>query len=110
MIGEKFDQTLPDSAGGSENASAEFFIKSWTVERRRICGRIHASPLGLEYGRRPPRLTKNLNETTGPMRVPRNCGRNVLRTQTTISVSAANGRTLACNTFAPAAASACASS
>ena len=53
MIGEKLHETLPDSARGSENASAEFFIKSRTVECRRICSRSHASPLGMELWQAP---------------------------------------------------------
>src|SRR5438046_8987658 len=99
MISEKFDETLPDRAGGPENACAEFFIKSRTVERRRICSRIHASPRGIELWQAPAPFNEEFECPTGPMRVPRNCGLNVLRIQTTISVSAAKGRSLACKTF-----------
>src|SRR2546429_5237226 len=133
MTAEELDKALADDAGGAENTSAKF---SWKFgERSRLLelwGGTHASPLRLELWltlKDPGEnsipgapaalrsvegfLSKVESEAqagAGPMRVPRTCGLKVLRTQTTISVSAARGSTFAWRTFAPLAARARASS
>src|SRR5205823_10073678 len=105
-------QTLTDDARCAEDPGAPLFIKVLSAGFLLLsllrCAitvvvsfRAHAAP---------PEGSALENSTGGPIRVPRACGLNVLRTHTTISLSAANGSTLGCNTFAPLAARACASS
>src|SRR5258707_219510 len=98
-------EALSDRAGGAENASAKLSPKHGILK---VCRGTHASPLEIGLLRPPSAAGEGSFWIAGPMRVPRTRGLKVLRTQTTISVSAASGRTLACRTFAPAAARACA--
>src|SRR5690349_8034491 len=139
MTGEKLDEALADDAGSAENAGAEFTVERWCGTHASPRRLELWQPRGADAmeslsggGREIPRLrssasadslrspgrasaesrigTPVVGAAEGPMRVPRNLGLKVLRTQTTISVSAANGRTLAWRTLAPDAASAWASS
>src|SRR5262249_7926032 len=86
MVCQYVDEALTDHSGRAEDTGAELFFKSlgWSA---------HASPL-CEF-------SFCILSTFGPILVPRNSGLKVLRTQTTISVSAASGSTSTCNTFAP---------
>src|SRR5271155_1360395 len=112
MIGEQTYQALTDQAGRTENAGFKFLA----VERKRtkllaafrIVGDRVGTGIGARVGAhaRPPSSDEEVTSARGPMRVPRPAGLKVLRTHTTISVSAASGSTLACNTFAPLSASA----
>src|ERR1051325_7134926 len=90
VIRKHMHEPLADHSRRSEHPGAKLFLKTlgWSV---------HASP-----------LWEISCCVAGPIRVPRNSGLNVFLTQTTISVSAASGKTSACKTLAPAAASACA--
>src|SRR5271156_169862 len=108
MIGEQTHQALTDQAGRAENAGFKFLA----VERKRTkllaAVRTVGDRVGARVGAhaRPPSGDEEVMSARGPMRVPRPAGLKVLRTHTTISVSAASGSTLACNTFAPLSASA----
>src|SRR5258706_6480214 len=101
MIGKQLDQALADGAGGAKYACTKLPIKP---RFQRTPNGTHASPRRLELWQLSVAGNEEFGGALGPMRVPRNCGLKVLRTQTTISVSAASGKTLACRTFAPAAA------
>src|SRR5262249_35034169 len=71
VVVEQVYEALADHAGGAEDANTE------SASSQRNGG--HTTP----------------PSCAGPIRVPRARGLNVLRTQTTISASAASGRTLA---------------
>src|SRR5689334_10097497 len=110
MFGEEIHQSLPDHSGRSQHACAPLFLErsdcfpfllaAWTLAI--------APALKLRVHATSPEGNAQENSLGGPIRVPRACGLNVLRTHTTTSPSAASGSTLGCNTFAPLAASACA--
>src|SRR2546429_6670894 len=112
VFGEQLHQSLPDDAGRTENSGVPFSSHVldplvFLLASRRLAIppvpslRVHAAPPDRSASERSP---------GGPIRVPRACGLKVLRTHTTISLSAASGSTLGCSTFAPPRASACASS
>src|SRR5947209_9963578 len=112
MLGEQLHQSFPDDAGRTENSGVPFSSHVldplvFLLASRRLAIppvpslRVHAAPPDRSASERSP---------GGPIRVPRACGLKVLRTHTTISLSAASGSTLGCSTFAPPRASACASS
>src|SRR5581483_12305261 len=94
--GKQMHEPLADEPCRAEHAGPELAI----------CGRAHDSGRIGAHARSPFRKAEAsggfAGERLGEIRVPRACGLKVLRTQTTIWVSAANGNTSACSTFAPA--------
>src|SRR5260370_24170786 len=99
-------EALSDRAGGAENASAKLSPKHGILK---VCRGTHASPLEIGLWRPPSAAGEGSFWIAGPMRGPRTRGVEGLRTQTTIFVFAASGRTLAVRTFSAAAARAVAS-
>jgi hypothetical protein len=118
MIAEHLNEALAYDTCSAEDSCLPLF--GWTIRLHDLISivlgwGIHTVPpcwcesekLGRESG---VAICEAVSERGEPMRVPRTWGLKVLRTQTTISVSAARGRTLAWSTFAPLAARAWASS
>src|SRR5690242_2570946 len=73
MLREKSHEALADDASSAEHAGAPLCS---------VVQRGHAAP---------PHCAPSLAPGARPMRVPRTCGRKVLRIHTVISVSAASG-------------------
>src|SRR5690242_19134823 len=108
MVRQQCYEPLPDDAGRPQHTRAPF-PSVWLGQYFSV---VHILQVYAAVAHaKPPDCRTLLSEfTCGPMRVPRTCGLKVLRTQTVIPVSAASGKTWGCSTFAPFAASACASS
>src|SRR5205807_6331741 len=111
VFGKQVHQSLPDDAGCAQHSGPPFLLH--LLHPLLLLAWLHfliPPILNLRAHTAPPEGSALEHSLAGPIRVPRACGLNVLRTHTTISLSAASGSTLGCSTFAPPAASACASS